>query len=115
MLVSNNTVTFFADKNNYERIKHHSKDFLVDFLEEEIRIPFVESEKKLDIFNEFTISKGQLTDVELFWERGCAFCRCPAKITKNMFNHIRDIYEEHQNSMVSTVSLKYVKNKYVIT
>ena len=45
MLISNNTITFFADKNNYERIKHHSKAFLVDYLEEEIRIPFVESEK----------------------------------------------------------------------
>lgn len=71
LVFSENAFTFYADKANYEKIKYHTKVFLIDHIEEEFKIDFLKNEKDLNIFEEFTLSPLKLSalkDVELYWQ-----------------------------------------------
>ena len=38
MVISENSFTFYADKTNFDKIKHHAKVFLQEHIEEEFKI-----------------------------------------------------------------------------
>lgn len=41
MVISESTLTFYTDKANFEKIKYQTKQFLIDYIQEQFQLDFI--------------------------------------------------------------------------